>query len=134
MISLVIPGKPIHQPRLRHFVRGGVSCSFNPASAERLRINEFLLKTHEGEKFNHPHLSFIFYFEIPKSFSKKKRLLYETEEVRHEAKPDVDNLIVFYMNRLDGIYFEGDQKVSLGPCYKFYGRAPRTEILIEEAT
>ena len=69
---------------------------------------------------------------IPKSTPPKLAGAYHEGYFRHEKKPDIDNLVKFYLDCMDGIFFEGDQKVTLGLCLKAYHPIPKTIIFIEE--
>ena len=71
---------------------------------------------------------------IPASIRKKDQDLYRSGELKHDKKPDVDNLIKLYLDCLDGILIHGDQKISLGPCLKVYHPEPKTVIWIHETT
>ena len=93
-----------------------------------------MILMHKGGFVEHPRVSFIFHMAIPKSTPKKWLPLYESGLLKHEKKPDVDNLLKLYLDCLDGLLFEGDQRVSLGNCIKLYSSQPRTVIMIQETT
>ena len=69
---------------------------------------------------------------IPRSTPKRLLHNYRSGLLKHEKKPDVDNFIKLYLDCMDGICFDGDQKVSLGNCVKLYHPHPKTIIIIEE--
>ena len=71
---------------------------------------------------------------IPKGIRKRDEELYNSGLVKHVKKPDVDNLVKLYLDCLDGIVLEGDQKVALGPCVKVYHPEPKTVIWVHETT
>lgn len=133
-VRFTIQGRPIAQPRLRHVTRGGMTRMYDPSYGAKRNIKEMLMMRNGKEDwFIHPHVTMTFYFQMPKSLSKKERLRYETEKVRHEVRPDADNCQKHVLDILTGLYYEDDKLCSLGPCYKYYSNNPRTEVTIEEA-
>jgi len=72
-------------------------------------------------------LSCSFYFEIPKSLSKKKRAALDA---RHVKKPDADNLLKFVADCGVGILWHDDAQVSVCNIEKVYSEKPRTEISV----
>lgn len=138
-MKIILDGVPISQSRMRHTVRGSFAVVYDPNSKDkkdvRLEILSYVKRVYNIiPKFINPRISFIFYFPILKSISKKNRPLYESGQLKHEKKPDVDNLLKFYLDCLDGIVFEGDQAIQLGSCYKLYHSKPHTIILINDTT
>ena len=68
-----------------------------------------------------------FYMPIPKSYTKKKKALMQDETYPHTNKPDVDNMIKFY---LDCLPFD-DKVIYKTKARKFYSPRPRVEIVIK---
>lgn len=69
-----------------------------------------------------------FYFEIPKSTPKKNRA-----EAVHTKKPDLDNLVKFIKDCLNGEAWKDDSQVVSLFAQKIYerdGNGPRTEIIL----
>ena len=132
-MQIILPGIPESQTRMKFSSRGAFVKCYDPKEKEKKRIREMLLKEFDDtKKFEHPEVSFLFYMPIPKSLPKKTLLAYALGKSPHEKKPDVDNLVKLYLDCMDGICFEGDQKVSLGGCIKIYHQDPRTVIFITE--
>jgi Holliday junction resolvase RusA-like endonuclease len=75
-------------------------------------------------------LSMAFYMPIPKSLSKIKQTALLSKP--HIKKPDVDNLIKFYMDALSGVLFFDDKLVHSIHAHKIYDIKPRTEIKVLE--
>lgn len=75
-------------------------------------------------------VSMKFTFEIPKSYSKKKRseLLYRPKT----TKPDLDNLVKAVLDGLQGEAFDDDSIVCGIVATKGYGTEPKVSIVIEE--
>jgi len=130
-MKIIIPGEPVAQTRMRFTNIKGFSRVYDPCEKVKKQVRE-KLNTTEIQEFEHPRISFIFHMPIPKSISKKDRNLYQSGVIKHEKKPDVDNLLKLYMDCLDGIFFQGDQRVTLGPCVKLYNQDPKTVIIIQE--
>lgn len=73
---------------------------------------------------------FCFYMPVPKSWSQKKRLAALNGDISHNCKPDLDNLIKFYLDCMNKIIFNDDAKVIHISAQKIYGLEPRTKIRI----
>lgn len=73
-----------------------------------------------------------FYFPIPKSVSKKQRLLMETETVPHTKKPDVDNCVKSLTDGAQGVAFDDDKQIYKIVAEKYYSDTPRVEIELRE--
>lgn len=133
-MKIIIPGVPIPQGRMRHRSLGKHVMTYDPKAKEKKAIREALMQVKDIPSFEFPRISFLFCMPIPKSTTKKQMAIYEKGNVKHDKKPDVDNLIKLYLDCLDGIIFHGDQKVSLGSSVKVYHMAPKTIIWINETT
>lgn len=134
-MKIVIDGEPISQIRMKFTNRGGLGRLYDPCASQKNAIKKIVADKARGiEKFLHPRISFLFLMPIPKSITKKKRQRLQTNLIKHEKKPDVDNFIKFYLDCLDTYVFDGDEKVQLGPCFKIYHSHPQTVILITEAS
>lgn len=133
-MKIIIPGIPIPQARMRHSSFGGFVKTYDPNSKEKVKIRAYLETCKADLHFDFPRISFLFHMPIPKSTPKRSLALHESGRLKHIKKPDVDNLIKLYLDVLDGIIIHEDQKVSLGPCCKIYGKDPKTIIWIHETT
>lgn len=65
-----------------------------------------------------------FKLKIPSSFSKKKcaKLLY----IPHVKRPDIDNLLKFYLDVFNGILYNDDSRIYDVKASKSYDKNPRT--------
>lgn len=134
-MKLIIPGEPIAQIRMKYSGRNGIGRIYDPREKEKKRLKKLIENLYgDNSHFKHPRISFIFHMPIPTSIPKKSLPSYQSGCLKHEKKPDVDNLIKLYLDCMDLICFDGDQKVSLGPCVKLYHPEPKTIIIIEETT
>jgi Holliday junction resolvase RusA-like endonuclease len=76
------------------------------------------------------HLDIYFFFEIPKSFSGKKANAINAKP--HHIRPDIDNLIKYYLDVSNGILFKDDGCISSISAFKCYDKLPRTEFKLTE--
>lgn len=86
-------------------------------------------KPFEGEV----RLLFVAVFEVPKSWSKAKRVAALAGHIRPTVKPDFDN-VAKMTDALNGVVFLDDKQVVSGTVEKWYGPAPELEITITELT
>lgn len=133
-MKVTIPGIPVPQARMKHSNVRGFVTTYDPKAKEKKLIRHVLQDYKSSLAFNYPRISFLFHMPIPKSIRKRDIDLYHSGKLKHDKKPDVDNLIKLYLDCLDGIVIEGDQKVSLGPCIKVYHPEPKTIMWINETT
>jgi len=69
-----------------------------------------------------------FYMPIPESYSYKKKK--ELEKKYHIGKKDLDNMIKFYNDVLNGHAYADDKQIVEIYAIKLYDTKPRTEIQI----
>ena len=131
---ITIPGVPVSQGRMRYRKIKNFVMTYDPNAADKKAIRAILKSQHNGESFEYPKISFAFLMPILKSTRKKDLIEYQSGRVRHDKKPDIDNCIKLILDCLDGIFFHGDQKVSLGACMKLYHPEPKTIIFINETS
>lgn len=138
-MKIVLDGCPVSQSRMKFVSRGGFGRAYDPREKEKVIIRKQMIEYKnncypEFEMFEHPRISFIFHMPIPKSLPKKDIGKHASGLLKHEKKPDIDNFVKLYLDCLDGIVFDGDQKVQLGACVKLYHPFPKTLIIIQEAS
>ena len=103
MISFTISGKPIALKRHRVSRRGGM---YDPSSKDKKDIWLQIAK-YKPKKPLTGFISFriTFYFPRPKSHyrtGKYSHLLKANARAFHSVKPDIDNLVKFYLDTLQG--------------------------------
>ena len=134
-MKLILPGDPIAQIRMKYSGRNGIGRIYDPRQKAKAELKEIIAIKHiRYPLFRHPRVSFIFHMPIPKSIPKRMLPLYLSGLLKHEKKPDTDNFIKLYLDCMDGICFDGDQKVSLGDSVKLYHPYPKTIIIINETS
>ena len=72
------------------------------------------------------------FFEIPKSYSKKKRELALAGKIRPTVKPDTDNISKNIKDALNGIAYPDDKQVVSETIEKFYDDSAYTIVSIED--
>lgn len=72
------------------------------------------------------------FYEIPKSYSKKKRQACINGEVAVQNKPDCDNIAKIILDSLNGLAYTDDKQVIDLRVIKLWSEMPRVEVLIEE--
>jgi Holliday junction resolvase RusA-like endonuclease len=134
--KFVFPGNPVAQSRFRSITRGGKSWLFDPQGKEK-RLFSLMAKDQVDETWKfpeYPRINFWFLMPIPKSMRKEDRILAETGSLKHIKKPDVDNLIKFYLDIMTGSIIQDDNCVQIGKAVKLYAKDPRTIIFLQETS
>lgn len=104
LLHISLPIKPI--PLKRHRTRFGRT--YDPQSAVKIKFANLVKKQipHGYDPSGPKTLTVEFAFEMPKSWSTKKKLRYLY--MPHEGKIDCDNLIKFVGDALNGVLWEDD--------------------------
>ncbi|TPE53060.1 RusA family crossover junction endodeoxyribonuclease [Amaricoccus solimangrovi] len=130
----MIPGKPTAWQRARkvgnrHFTLPAmVAAQHAIAAASVGNLEAPLGPHHDGPVM----LDVVAYFEIPKSWSKKKRAA--LLGAPHAQKPDASNIAKQVEDALNGIAYHDDAQVVDTRCRKFWGEYAQTVVSIEPAT
>ncbi len=127
-ILIDIPGKPIpfKAPQVYQ------SRTFNPRHAEKKQVQDVIKDQYANALLTCPLcVYFVFYFEVPKSFSKKK-----TVECLNEGlfpmNTDADNMCKFYSDCLNNTVIEDDSLIVDLYARKRYSTTAHTVIQIKE--
>ena len=121
MISLDIDGEPIPwkragQKRLRNYV---INYDTQKKDKERIRLQ--IREQYKGIPLEGPlRIDFWFFMPIPKSTSKKLRKQMMEDTIRHEKKPDLDNLEKFILDCMTGYIYVDDAQVTMVYKEKLY--------------
>ncbi len=99
---------------------------------ERDFIQHSLKKTYDGDLLACPlRISYDFYFEIPASYSKKKKEAILKGEILHTTKVDVTNLCKLWEDALKGVVIEDDKYVVESIGHKHYANSCKVVIKID---
>ena len=132
-IEFTIYGKPIAKKRPRFFRRGDFVGTYNPQETEEglwmLEAKQQIPEKLEGAL----SLKAGFFFPPLKSWSKKMKTDVENgSNPLHIKKPDLDNLLKFVKDCLNGLAWNDDSQVCKIEAVKCYDRLTRTDIVIKE--
>ena len=133
-IDFKVPGKPQALKRHRTFQKGNFKGSYDPSSEDK---SDFLVKAIENKPdipLDEPlHVNLTFCFLRPKSHFRtgsKSHLLKDSAPKYHTSIPDVDNLIKFVADSLNGIFWKDDSRICNILAEKIYGEQPYIHIRI----
>jgi len=134
-IMITIPGNPIAKKRPRFARHGKDTRTYNEQETEESRFLFHFLQQWERQpiKGEAVSLGLTFYMKRPKSHfgtGRNAGKVKRSAMVRHTAKPDIDNLVKFTMDVLNGHAFHDDNLVDSLHVTKEYSEQPRTVILI----
>ena len=134
-LNFIVPGEPVAQPRHRVRTIGKRSMLYLPKShpvhAYKAAIRvAFVAVAGKWKTITGPvQLSVYCRFEMPKSWSKKKRS--ESQGILHDGKPDADNVLKAVEDALtDCGVWSDDKQVASAFISKRWSETPQTEIWI----
>jgi Holliday junction resolvase RusA-like endonuclease len=134
LIYRIVLGEPKPQARHRHFRRGNFSGSYDPSSEKKNTFASILHDEAPKELLDGPMLLELnFYMSRPKNhfkINKSGTLLKDSAPEWHTGRPDIDNLIKFVQDALNGVYYRDDATICQVIARKLYSEKPRTEITI----
>lgn len=133
-MQIIIPGKPQSQTRTRYYVLNGNVIVYDPLSRQKKVTAKYILENipEDFELISDAKISFIFFFPMISGMRKRERELAENDSLLHSSKPDIDNLIKYYLDCLVGTVLSDDRGIHLERCYKIYSSSPRVLIDIQE--
>ena len=129
-ISFVIPGQPVGQGRPRFTTKGRYPRAVDPPKSREYKnlVKKLAYDAYQGEPLDGPiKIKMIHYFEIPKSYSKKRKKACLEGIERPTKKPDIDNVYKGIADAMSGIIYQDDKQIvedtqeqwySLMPCVK----------------
>lgn len=133
MIEIVVEGKP--EPKLRARFSFKTGRAFTPKKTSqyrdwlRLRAGEAMRET---PLFDGPvEVHTVATVQIPKSFSKKKRVQALLGLIRPTTKPDADNYLKSVLDGLNTVVFKDDAQVVKETTEKVYGDKPMMVIQVK---
>lgn len=131
-MKINIKGSPIAQKRARFARRGAYVKTYDPQSQEK-EVVKALMRGQVIKKLEGPlEIEINFYFEVPKSYSKKRAKACLNGDEEHTKKPDIDNLVKFYLDCMNDLVFKDDAQVVKLVARKIYAETPSVEITIND--
>ena len=128
-----VPGKPQGKGRPRASVVAGHARLHTPAATQLYEnwIRQCWLERFRGVRLSGPvKIQGVAFFEVPKSYSKNKRLLCTQNVTPPTCKPDWDNIGKALCDALNGIVWKDDAQIVDGRVVKLYAEHPRVEVEI----
>lgn len=131
MITLELFGKPIPQKRPR-FTRTGryVKCYDEQKNLKEGYKWQILSQFREKPLEVPVSLDLVFFMPIPQSASGIKKRQMANGVIAHSGKPDLDNLLKFVLDCLNGLLFKDDAQICEIRAKKIYSNKPGTTIRI----
>ena len=127
-----ILGKPQGKGRPR-FYKGIVYTDHTTARYERTVKNTFKQQYPKFEPFTSEiRVCIKAVFEVPKSYSKKRRESLLSSRTGYTHKPDADNISKIILDSLNGLAYVDDSQVTTLLIYKEYGQENKVIVDIEE--
>lgn len=142
-VRFTVLGEPQGKGRPRFVAR------YNPATQksfgqahtpEKTIVYENLIRTEysfQMKNFRYPDdamldMRILAYYSIPKSASKKKRMMMLEGKIRPTKKPDMDNVMKVVADSLNQVAYKDDTQIVDAQCRKFYSEEPRIEVIIRQ--
>ena len=140
MIRLLILGKPFGKQRPKFSRRGGFVKTYTPKETisyenyvKTVAISEMKDTGFTGWFEKEPlRVDITAYYEIPNSWSKKKKAQALNNEIMPCVKPDVDNCVKALFDALNEVLWQDDTQVCDLHISKYYSDRPRIEMEISE--
>ena len=128
-VHIVIPGAPIAKKRPRFVRRGPYVAAYNPQETEEGRWLLAARGQIAGPVAGPITLRLLFEMPIPASTSNVGRQRMLAGEVSHTKKPDLDNLIKFALDCLNGEAWSDDSQIVSIVAEKRYSAEPKTIVV-----
>ena len=114
VITFTVPGNPVAKGRARAFIRGGHVGHYTPEKTANYE-NLVKLVAVDGMKGKQMIVGpagvvIDLFFQIPASWSKKKKAAALNGEVRPTVKPDCSNVLKSIEDALNGIVWADDKR------------------------
>jgi len=118
---------PLKRPRITRSGR-----VYDPNKQLKAKTLEKInIAAHRALKIEGPvHIDFVFCMQVPKSASKKKQA--DLEGKFHAIKPDIDNLVKYYLDVIADKYIEDDSRVVSMTARKIQKMEPYVKISISQ--
>ena len=133
-----IKGKPQGKARARTFYDNRIG-KMRSVTPERTISYEELIRwsfVSQGVKYGGHSASFRVEisarYEVPRSWSKKKRTAALSGEILPQVKPDCDNVVKTVLDALNGVAYNDDRQVVYVACRKKYAEEGSILVKIEE--
>jgi len=131
-ISFVVRGDPRALKRHRTFRKGEFTRQYDPSQGDKADFLALAYKHAPEKPIDSPiRLRVSFLFRRPKNHYRTNGEVKPQFSHQQTGKPDVDNLIKFILDSLNGVFWRDDCLVYSVEAGKLYNDLPSTEIEIE---
>lgn len=134
-IKLTVLGVPKAQARHKHFSRGRFAGVYDPSGEKKETFASILQAQAPETPISVPiGLELTFNMPRPKAHygtGSKSAMLKDSAPEWHSSKPDIDNLVKFVQDSLNGIFYKDDALIFSLHARKLYSENPRTVIIIK---
>jgi Holliday junction resolvase RusA-like endonuclease len=132
LIKFTIPGEPKGKarPRVTKYGTYTAETTVNYENWVKICFQEAKQKSIEGQL----KAEIKCYFDIPNSYSKKKKENALNGIIRPTKKPDLDNIMKIILDALNGLAYKDDKDIVECRIEKWYGEVARVEVEIWEDT
>ena len=131
-MEIIVEGKFVGKQRPRIGRYGNVYTPQKTKDYEELIRQEYIRNFGERRTNAPVSIEIIAYFEIPKSWSKKKKEQACLGIIKPTTKPDIDNITKTILDALNGVAYEDDKQVVYCSILKWYSIEPKVAINIRE--
>lgn len=134
MIYFTIPGPAKGKGRPRFARRGNFVKTYAPETTVNYEnwVKLCYQAAEQSSISGEIHAEIKCYFEIPKSFSKKKRESCLNKETKPTKKPDLSNIIKIVEDALNGLAYHDDSQIVELVATKDWSTNPRVEVTLRE--
>lgn len=146
-MKVIIPGKPIALQRARAFNEKGKILHWDSQRKEKEWVRRIMMNQVSNVS-NWENLEDVketisllncdqffvgldFHMPMPKNLSKSKINAIACGFSRYNKKPDIDNLVKFYLDCGNGILFSDDRMIVQLQASKVYSEEPKTIITVK---
>lgn len=131
-IEFEILGKPEGKARPR-LGRYGAYTPTKTVNYETLVKYIFVNKFKDFNMFEGPvRAKITSIFEVPQSYSNKKRVMLLNSKCNYTKKPDVDNITKIILDSLNGLAYRDDAQITVLEVEKSYGEQAKVIVELEE--
>ena len=128
VVTFTVPGSPVAKGRARAFKRGNHIGHYTPATTANYE-NLVKLVAVDGMKGKQiitgsASVTLDLFFQIPGSWSKKKKVAALNGDIRPTVKPDIDNICKALCDAVNGIVWQDDKQVVEMVIGKYYSDKP----------
>jgi len=131
-VEIEVSGQPQGKGRPR-FTRTGKAYTPDKTREYESRIQAAAWKAMQNMKLDMTErfvsVEIIAFMEIPKSWSKVKRMEAEYGALQHTTKPDLDNIVKAALDGMEGAVYASDKQVTSIKARKMYCHPDRGAVL-----